>query len=244
MRRTIALLLAITTPPTTVVGAAAAPADAVADLDLADAAGHGRLAATIRYTEFGIPHIRAANFAGLGFGYGFAAATDNICDLADIYLTVGAQRSRYLGPDAAANSAYGAARNSLASDLYFRQVIDSGVVERSLADRLGPRPEVRELVRGYVAGYNRFLRDRPVTDPACRGAAWVRPIAEMDVYRQFYALATIAGQGQGSHGVNPAQPPAASAATVEGVPADAADLVREALGSNDLGSNGIAIGSA
>ena len=36
----------------------------------------------------------------------------------------------------------------------------------------GPRPEVRELVRGYAAGYNRYLRETGVgnlPDPACRG---------------------------------------------------------------------------
>jgi acyl-homoserine-lactone acylase len=43
---------------------------------------HG-LAADIRYTEYGIPHITAEDFAGLGYGYGFAAATDNICVLAE-----------------------------------------------------------------------------------------------------------------------------------------------------------------
>ena len=41
----------------------------------------------------------------------------------------------------------------------------------------GPRPEVREAVRGYVEGYNRYLRDVGVAnlpDPACRGAEWVQ----------------------------------------------------------------------
>jgi acyl-homoserine-lactone acylase len=240
MRRTITLLTALVTALTVASPASADPAD---ELDLVDSAGHGRLAANIRYTEYGIPHIKAANFAGLGFGYGFAAATDNICDLADTYLTVGAQRSRFLGPDAPANPAYGAAHDSLASDLYFRQVIDSGAVERSLSGPEAPRAEVRDLVRGYVAGYNRFLRDGHLTDPACRGAAWLRPIAEMDVYRQFYALATIAGQGQVIDGIVSAQPPSASVAA-PAVPSNAAELVRNALGQNDLGSNGIAIGSA
>jgi acyl-homoserine-lactone acylase len=243
MRRIIALLLAAVTALATAATPATAAPDT--DLDLVDAASHGRLAANIRYTEYGIPHIKASNFAGLGFGYGFAAATDNICDLADIYLTVGAQRSRYLGPDAPANAAYGAARNSLSSDLYFRQVIDSGAVEHSLVGRDAPRAEVRDLVRGYVAGYNRFLRDGRISDPACRGAAWVRPITEIDVYRQFYALATIAGQGQVIDGITAAQPPAAAAtADVAAVPPNAAEVVRNALGTNDLGSNGIAIGAA
>lgn len=210
--------------------------------------GHGRgFAATIRYTEYGIPHIRANDFAGLGYGYGFAAARDNICVLADTYLTVGAQRSRHLGPDAPANSAYGQARTSLASDLYFQQVNDSGVVERSIGARppYGPRAEARELVRGYAAGYNRFLRDTGVdgiTDPACRGAAWVRPITEIDVYRHFYALATLGGQGLMIDGITSAQPPAPGMAAAEQVPPDA-ERVRAALGEKDLGSNAIAIGS-
>jgi acyl-homoserine-lactone acylase len=225
--------------------ATAAPADPAGDL------GERGLSATIRYTEFGIPHIEASDYAGLGYGYGFAAAKDNICTLADTYLTVAAERSRFLGPNAPANSAFGAASNSLRSDLYFRQVIDSGTVERAVAAPapLGPRPEVRQLVRGYVAGYDRYLHDTGVariSDPACRGAAWVRPIADIDVYRHFYALSTLAGQGQVIDGITSAAPPAASAtaAAPAQLPPDAATRVRQALGNQDMGSNAIAIGSA
>lgn len=239
MRRTTALIVAIATALTTVATTASADPVSADDLDLSDARRH-RFAANIRYTEYGIPHIKAANYGGLGYGYAYATARDNICALADTYLTVNAQRSRYLGPDAPANDAYGAAANSLASDLFHRQVIDSGVIERSLA---GTRPEVRELVRGYVAGYNRFLREQRIADPACRGAAWVRPITEMDVYRQFYASATVGGTGQMIDSITSAQPPTASTAAA-GVPPDAADRVRKALGTNELGSNAIAVGSA
>jgi acyl-homoserine-lactone acylase len=206
----------------------------------------GGLAADIRYTEYGIPHIKAKDFAGLGYGYGFATATDNICVLADTYLTVGARRSRYLGPAAPGNSAYTSARTSLSSDLYFQQVNDSRVVERGLAAPGGPKREVREIVRGYVAGYNRYLRDTGVadiSDPACRGAAWVRPITELDVYRHFHAVATLAGQGQVVDGITAAAPPSAPSAPAQ-VPADAGALVRSALGNKDMGSNAIAVGSA
>jgi acyl-homoserine-lactone acylase len=216
--------------------------------ELREAAGRG-LAADIRYTEYGIPHIKAADFAGLGYGYGFAAATDNICALADVYLTVGAQRSRFLGADAPGNDAFGATATSLSSDLYFQQVNDSGVVERALAGEapLGPRAEVREIVRGYVAGYNRYLRDtgvRGISDPACRGAAWVRPISEIDVYRHYHALAALSGEGAVVDGITAAQPPPASTAPpARRMPADVVDKVRAALGKRDMGSNAIAIGS-
>ncbi|HEU5472400.1 MAG TPA: penicillin acylase family protein [Actinophytocola sp.] len=246
LSRAVAVAAAMATVLTTITGAAAAePADGATELR--DARG---LAADIRYTEYGIPHIKANDFAGLGYGYGFAAARDNICVLADTYLTVAAERSRFLGPDAPGNTAYGAARTSLSSDLYFRQVNDSGVVERSMTGPPphGPRAEVRQIVRGYVAGYNRFLRETGaagITDPACRGAAWVRPIAETDVYRHFYALATLAGQGQVIDGITEAAPPAAGPATAAApVPPDAAERVAAAIGMQDMGSNAIAIGSA
>jgi acyl-homoserine-lactone acylase len=228
--------IALTTAPAVAAGA---------PTELGEARG---LAADIRYTEYGIPHIKAKDFAGLGYGYGFASAEDNICVLADTYLTVSAERSRHLGPDAPGNSAYGSARTSLSSDLYFQQVNDSGVVERAVAARPphGPRTEVREIVRGYVAGYNRYLRETGVdriSDPACRGASWVRPITQTDVYRHFYALSTLSGEAQVMDAITAAAPPA-GVVTREPVPADAAERVRAALGRTDMGSNAIAIGSA
>src|SRR5919197_5877448 len=57
----------------------------------------GSLHATIRRTSHGIPHIVADDYAGLGFGYGYALAQDNICVLADIYVTVDGERSRFSG---------------------------------------------------------------------------------------------------------------------------------------------------
>jgi acyl-homoserine-lactone acylase len=204
-------------------------------------ARHGP-AADIRYTEYGIPHITAKDFTGLGYGFGYAAATDNVCLLADIYLSVSAQRSRYLGADAPPSFDYGTARNNLNSDLYFQQVNDSGVVERALAGPQSPRREVRDIVRGYVAGYNRYLRQNGVSDPACRGAAWVRPITDKDVYRHFYAVTTYGGLAQGMDEIVDAAPPVAAAAPRE-VPADAVEYVRKALGGKDMGSNAIAVGA-
>lgn len=239
--RTVAVISAAATVLTMVSGVAAG---APARTELRE--GH-RLAADIRYTEYGIPHIKAHDFAGLGYGYGYAAAKDNVCVLADTYLTVDAQRARYLGADAPGNSAFGSARTSLASDLHFQQVNDSRVVERAVAAPApgGPRAEVREIVRGYVAGYNRWLRDTGrsrISDPACRGAEWVRPISELQVYRHFHALTTIAGQGQAIDGIAAATPPSAPSDPAP-VPPDAAQRVRSALGDRaDMGSNGIAVG--
>jgi acyl-homoserine-lactone acylase len=51
---------------------------------------HGDLSATIRYTEYGIPHVVAKDYGGLGFGQGYAAANDNICGIEQAMLTVSA----------------------------------------------------------------------------------------------------------------------------------------------------------
>ncbi|RKZ99648.1 MAG: hypothetical protein DRQ47_10695, partial [Gammaproteobacteria bacterium] len=38
--------------------------------------------ATIVRTSYGIPHITADDFANLGFGEGYAAAEDHVCNIA------------------------------------------------------------------------------------------------------------------------------------------------------------------
>jgi acyl-homoserine-lactone acylase len=213
---------------------------------VASAGEEGRATAVLRYTEHGVPHIVAKDFAGLGYGYGYAAATDNICELANIYLTVSAQRSRYLGPDGEGYPSLSEAKNNLHSDLFFQQINDSGVVDRLVAQPapLGPRREVREIVSGYVKGVNAYLARTGragISDPACHGADWVRPITERDFYRHFYAIAITGGQGVVTESLFTAPPTGATPAP--GTAGRLSDQVRQALGGSGLGSNGIAIGA-
>ncbi|MGP2442722.1 penicillin acylase family protein [Streptomyces sp. JW3] len=217
------------------------------------AAQTGPDAPTIRYTEYGIPHIIASDYEGLGTGYGYAAAKDNICTLADTYLTVGAQRSRYLGPDGKASP--GQAQDSttnLNSDLYFQRIKDNRVVERLVALPApdGPEPEVEDAIRGYVKGYNRYLAETGVdgiSDPACRGAAWVGPITELDVYRHAHAEIIMGSTDALLDGqVNAAPPGATTAGAPAASPARTATRIREALARSrqqSMGSNALAVGS-
>ena len=171
--------------------------------------------ATIARDSHGIPHITADNFGGIGFGYGYAFAQDNICTIAETYVTVRAERSRYtgngvegtFGPDGSypqRGNGFGA--NNLNSDFFYQRIIDKGIIENLLDDPApaGPEPEIREGVRGYVAGYNKYLEETGVDnlpDPRCRGAAWVKPISEMDAYRRFYQLALLASQSVAIDGI-------------------------------------------
>ncbi|AWZ07855.1 MULTISPECIES: penicillin acylase family protein [unclassified Streptomyces] len=209
---------------------------------------------TIRYTEYGIPHIIASNWEGLGTGYGYAAAKDNICTLADTYLMVNAQRSRFLGPDGRASPGeHQNTTSNLNSDIYFQRMNDNRVVERliDLPAPNGPEPEVKEAIRGYVQGYNRYLAETGadnITDPACRGKAWVRPITELDVYRHAHAEIIMGSADVLLDGQVNAAPPGASAAAAPPAssPAETATKIRDALAVNrqqSMGSNALAVGS-
>src|SRR6478735_10784810 len=99
--------------------------------------------ATIRRTEHGTPHIVADDYEGLGYGYGYALAQDNICLMADTYTTVRAERSRYFGPDASwTNRGNSSTQTNLNSDFFYQRIIDDKTVERLMNQPppLGPRP--------------------------------------------------------------------------------------------------------
>jgi acyl-homoserine-lactone acylase len=216
---------------------------------VADAAG---MKAKIRLTAHGIPHIEAKSYTGAGFGYGYAFARDNICPIADAYVTVRAERSRFFGPEAGyqqRGNGYGA--NNLNSDFFYKRIIDSKTIEGLLAKKppLGPLPGVKQLVRGYVAGYNRYLKDvggtNGVPDKTCRGKPWVRPISVADAYRRFYQLTLLASQSVAIDGIGSAAPP--TSALPGPLPLDNATTARELsqrLPLDTIGSNAVAVGKA
>src|SRR3954452_16068704 len=212
----------------------------------------GQLKAKIRRTAHGIPHIEAKTYTGAGFGYGYAFARDNICPIADAYVTVRAERSRFFGPDAGyAQRGNGFGANNLNSDFFYKRIIDSKTIEGLLAKKppLGPLPAVKQAVRGYVAGYNRYLKDvggtNGVADKTCRGKPWVRPISVADAYRRFYQLVLLASQSVAIDGIGSAAPP------TPGLPLpgalDTATTARELaqrLPLDAIGSNAVAVGKA
>ncbi|MGW8992137.1 penicillin acylase family protein [Streptomyces zhihengii] len=210
----------------------------------------GGLSAVIRYTEYGIPHIVAKDYADLGFGTGWAQAADQVCVLADGFVTVRGERSRHFGAAGAPDGSLSSATDNLASDLYFRGVRDAGTVERLLATPApaGPSRATEELMRGWAAGYNAWLARNRITDPACRGADWVRPVTALDVARRGFAVSVLGGQGRGVDGITAAAPPgspgAARGPAAAPDPAATAAAARRlfAAGSADMGSNAVAFG--
>ncbi|MDJ1132768.1 penicillin acylase family protein [Streptomyces iconiensis] len=220
-----ALALAVTALP-----ASAAPpgGDGARDghAQRAERPSHSGMSAVIRYTENGIPHIAAKDYPGLGFGNGWAQAADQICVLADGFTTVRGERSRHFGATAETDGSLSSASSNLASDLYFKGVREARTVEKLLRQPApaGPSREVRELARGWAAGYNDWLREHrdDIKDPACKGAAWLRPVTALDVSRRAFALSVLGGQGMGVDGITSATPPGETAPAGKATPPGAA----------------------
>ncbi|TWD52414.1 acylase [Pseudomonas sp. SJZ131] len=191
----------------------------------------------IRRTSFGVPHIRADDERGLGYGIGYAYAQDNLCLMANEIVTVNGERSRYFGPDQLTLEE----RPNLASDVFFNWL---NTPEAVAGFWKAQTPQVRDLVDGYVAGYNRSLAERQAQGlPAqCQGD-WVRPIAAEDLVKITRRLLVEGGVGQFAEALAGATPPAAIAEV--GSPAQSFQVAaeRQQRFTLDRGSNAVAIGS-
>lgn len=192
------------------------------------------LQADIRWTSYGIPHIRAADERGLGYGIGYAYARDNACLLADEIVTVRGERARYFGAEGQSS----AQLDNLSSDFFFTWLNDAQSL-RTL-DQAQPAP-IRQLLEGYVAGFNRFLRESAGQGLSCQGEPWLRAIEVDDLLRLTRRLLVEGGVGQFAEAVVNAAPPGQAALAVDGVALARANERRERL-RFEKGSNAIALG--
>jgi len=139
--------------------------------------------AEIRYTSHGVPHVTATTLEGAGYGYGWAFARDNMCLLLDRMTTLAGERSAAYGPEGSyRDSMTGADTLNLASDTVYRYLL----TPRLVADvRRGASEDMRALVKGYVAGFNRHVAAAALPGEDCRGGPAFRPITEDDVWRRI-----------------------------------------------------------
>lgn len=220
----VAGLLALTPPAATAITPEGSP---VAEVSQAQGDGYR---AVIRRASYGVPHIKAASFADLGFGTGYVQAEDNVCVIAEAIVTANGDRSEH----------FDASESNVQSDLFFRDVAASGAVERLLEGKrdgvASPSNRARSLVRGFVAGYNHFLATETITDPACEGAAWVGEITELDYWRMLHASLIRAGSRAFLGGIVAAAPPGAVTPRMLPRGADDTDAL---LGAPDGSTSGV-----
>ncbi len=143
-----------------------------------------RYSAEIRRTSHGIPHITAKDMGGLGFGEGYAFAQDHLCSLADQVVKARGERARFFGA--------GENNRHLNSDITFKAL---GINEQARSMIQVMPKEQREMIDGYVAGYNQYLSEVGAKGVAgwCRGKEWVMPITAEDLiaYNQSIVVTSI-----------------------------------------------------
>ncbi len=138
-----------------------------------------RYQATIRRTSHNIPHITAGDLGSLGYGYGYAFAEDHLCSLADVVVQVRSEAASFFGA--------GTDDMWLEQDLVYKAL---DLYTRAAADLDAADPELRAVIAGYAAGYNRYLADTgaDAVDGYCAGEPWVRPIDEYDLAAYYKSL--------------------------------------------------------
>jgi len=142
---------------------------AVALAALAAACGGGDpdYTAELRRTQYGLVHVKADDYRGLGYGYGYAVAQDQLCLLSDRVRTLRGERSGRLGPDGPALVGFLPLSN-LASDLFYRVQLSDEEVETAWAQLSA---DAQGLAEGYARGFSRYVREMKASDrdTACGG---------------------------------------------------------------------------
>ena len=200
--------------------------------------------ATLVRTAHGVPHISAPDIETLAYGVAYAHAQDNVCQTAQQLVTARGQRSRWFGPTATALLGRRMLPNEQI-DFFIAAHMDDAALAKAWA---AADASTQAQVRGYVAGYNRFLADQAGKLPAaCNDQPWVQPMTAADFARLQETTMAQAGIVALADAMLAARPPATTAAAAAGeLPlnlADAADAMREAgLLDSPLGSNAWAFG--
>ncbi|MDP1901520.1 MAG: penicillin acylase family protein [Rubrivivax sp.] len=212
--------------------------------------------ATVRYTSYGVPHVKADNFKGAGYGYGYAFAKDNVCTFAEILVTLHGERAQNFGEAAGYLGQLGNPWGNVDSDFFYRLLLTPALAERIKA---ASGTEARDVTAGFVAGYNRYLRDAGTTGlpVECRDKTWVKPMTETDAYLHYMQVAMAGSSMAFINAIGSAQPPAAQAGGANALQASASAAAVPTLASlqnssvvqslkvlqeHQIGSNGYGLG--
>ena len=200
----------------------------------------------IQRTTHGVAHVEAGDYESLAYGVAYAHAQDNICQTADSLVTIRGERSKFFG--AATQGMFGLrVLPNDQIDTFVRAHMDDAALA---AGNARSSAEARAMAAGYVAGFNRFLRDYSDRLPApCKGQPWVTPMTLADYIRMNELRAIPLGVAGFAGGIATARPPQPGAGAVP--PRSEAPAILEAVAALEeagvvnpsLGSNGWAFGA-
>jgi len=152
--------------------------------------------AEIIRTSYGVPHITADDFASLGFGEGYAAAEDHVCNIAHGIVVARGERAKYHGN--------GDKKQHLMGDIVIKAL---EIPNRAKLEFDAQTLENKQWITGYSDGYNKYIRDvgRDNITSWCKGAPWVKEITPEDLFSRFQVLGQSAPRMAGM--IVSAQPP-------------------------------------
>ncbi|MEX2468670.1 MAG: penicillin acylase family protein [Pseudohongiellaceae bacterium] len=178
---------------------------------------------SIRWTKHGIPHVRANNWEGLGYGFANAVANNTLCVLAREFVTVRGEQAKY----------FGASDESINADAFHRALLNGDKIDEYLAYGSA---DSRAMDAGYVRGYNDYIEAHAGQMPAsCNNAPWITPIDERDLARMAIGVGIRYGLGNVTDEIATAQ---------QGLElAQLAPLNME-IDREEIGSNALGFGSA
>ncbi|MET7418990.1 penicillin acylase family protein [Dactylosporangium sp. NPDC005555] len=200
----------------------------------AEAVTSGGYAAVIRRTSYGVPHVLAANVGSAAFGQAWAYAEDRFCDLADQIVKVRSERSKWFGP--------GPDGVNLATDLAYQSL---GLVDRARDQLTRLQPEERDVLNGYVRGFNAYLAATGAARVPgwCAGQPWIAPVSAVDVLAYQRNIAILASGDALLGPIAAATPPSSLDAKLPIGAAVTEDGLRGLDEQKALSSNGWALGA-
>lgn len=207
------------------------------DADLGDDGGGSTDGVKVVRTEFGIPHVTADSFYGLGLGYGYAYSQDNYCVLMKEVVRANGRSALLLGDD-----------GDLSEDFVYRFYNTDDYIQNEFIP--SAPEELQDLVEGYAEGMNRYLAETgvggmPEGPEGCRNAAWVREVTATDLAKVYRKLILRASTGPLAPAIIIAEPPNQSTAAVETPGLQSFEVSATDLGlppPTMMGSNAYAIG--
>jgi acyl-homoserine-lactone acylase len=181
--------------------------------------GEPRNEVQLRWTEHGIPHIKANSWEGLGYGFAHAIAANTICVLAREFVTVRGEQAKY----------FGATEVNINQDAFHRALLHQDKLDEYLSYGSA---DSAAMDAGYIKGYNDYIeRHRGAMPESCNNAPWITPINESDMARITLGVGIRYGLGRVANQIASSEP---GLELAQLQPLDL-EIDRDMIGSNALG---------
>ena len=143
-----------------------------------NATSQSQYQAEVIRTEYGVAHITADSYGGLGYGEAYAAAEDHVCNMALALAQSRGESALALGMSATSANA---ARDIVVKALNIQNRASTALAQQN--------PDIREWLQGYAAGYNDFLAaNSDGVGSWCDTADWVRAATADEFMAQYLML--------------------------------------------------------